>query len=70
MYKNIIFDFGGVMVDFDPKEYLVDRFCNAETEELVSQLTFESEEWKLLDAGPLRGQPADADPRQGARLCI
>ena len=51
MYKNIIFDFGGVMVDFDPKEYLVDRFCNAETEELVSQLTFESEEWKLLDAG-------------------
>ena len=22
MYKNIVFDFGGVMVDFDPKEYL------------------------------------------------
>ena len=51
MYQNIIFDLGGVMVDFDPKEYLVDRFCNAETEEQVSQLTFESEEWKLLDAG-------------------
>ncbi len=31
----------------------MDRFCNAETEELVSQLTFESEEWKLLDAGLL-----------------
>ena len=28
MYKNIIFDLGGVMVDFDPKTYLVDRFCN------------------------------------------
>ena len=26
MYKNIIFDLGGVMVDFDPKTYLVDRF--------------------------------------------
>ena len=51
MYQNIIFDLGGVMVDFDPKEYLVDRFCNAETEEQVSRLTFESEEWKLLDAG-------------------
>ena len=51
MYKNIIFDLGGVMVDFDPKTYLVDRFCNAEIEEQVSQLTFESEEWKLLDAG-------------------
>ena len=48
MYKNIIFDLGGVMVDFDPKTYLVDRFCNAEVEEQVSQLTFESEEWKLL----------------------
>ena len=51
MYKNIIFDLGGVLVDFDPKTYLVDRFCNAEVEEQVSQLTFESEEWKLLDAG-------------------
>lgn len=51
MYKNIIFDLGGVMVDFDPKTYLVDRFCNAEVEEQVSQLTFESEEWKPLDAG-------------------
>ena len=51
MYKNIIFDLGGVMVDFDPKTYLVDRFCNAEVEEQVYQLTFESEEWKLLDAG-------------------
>lgn len=51
MYKNIIFDLGGVMVDFDPKTYLVDRFCNTEVEEQVSQLTFESEEWKLLDAG-------------------
>ena len=51
MYKNIVFDFGGVMVDFDPKEYLVDRFCNADVEEQVSALTFGSEEWKLLDAG-------------------
>ena len=28
MYKNIVFDFGGVMVDFDPHEYLVDLFGN------------------------------------------
>ena len=51
MYKNIIFDLGGVMVDFDPRSYLVDRFCNAEVEEKVAQLTFDSEEWKQLDAG-------------------
>lgn len=51
MYKSIVFDLGGVMVDFDPKSYLVDRLCNAETEEKVYDLTFGSEEWKLLDAG-------------------
>ena len=33
MYKSIIFDLGGVMVDFDPKAYLVDRLCNAAIEE-------------------------------------
>ena len=51
MYKSIVFDLGGVMIDFDPKGYLVDRLCNAETEEKVYDLTFGSEEWKLLDAG-------------------
>ncbi len=51
MYKNIVFDLGGVMVDFDPKAYLVDRLCNAEIEEQVYDLTFGSEEWKQLDAG-------------------
>ena len=53
MYKSIIFDLGGVMVDFDPKAYLVDRLCNAEMEEKVYDLTFGSEEWQLLDAGKL-----------------
>ena len=51
MYKSIVFDLGGVMIDFDPKGYLVDRLCNAETEEKVYDLTFGSEDWKLLDAG-------------------
>ena len=51
MYKSIIFDIGGVLVDFDPKAYLVDRLCNAEMEEKVYDLTFGSEEWQLLDAG-------------------
>ena len=49
MYKSIIFDVGGVMIDFDPKEYLVDRLCNAEMEEKVYDLTFGSEEWKKLE---------------------
>ena len=53
MYKSIVFDLGGVMIDFDPKSYLVDRLCNAEMEEKVYDLTFGSEEWKLLDAGQI-----------------
>ena len=51
MYKSIVFDLGGVMVDFDPKSYLVDLLCNAAMEEKVYELTFGSEEWKLMDAG-------------------
>ena len=51
MYKSIVFDLGGVMVDFAPRAYLVDRICNEEIEEQVYDLTFGSEEWKLLDAG-------------------
>lgn len=53
MYKSIVFDIGGVMVDFAPKEYLVDRFFNEDIEEAVYRLTFASDEWKLLDAGQL-----------------
>lgn len=57
MYKNIVFDFGGVMVDFDPYEYLVELFGNHEVEDEVFALTFGSEEWQLLDAGRItRGE--------------
>lgn len=69
MYKNIVFDIGGVMVDFDPKLYLVDRFCNAETEDLVNRLTFESEEWQLLDAGLLSRYEANQRMLEHARAC-
>lgn len=53
MYKNIIFDLGGVVVDFNPREFLLERFYNEEIEQKVFELTFGSEEWLLLDAGKL-----------------
>ena len=28
MYKNIIFDLGGVVVDFNPRDFLMDYFMN------------------------------------------
>ena len=51
MYKNVIFDIGGVMVDFNPKDFLLERFCNTAIEEQVYQLTFGSKTWQKLDAG-------------------
>ena len=35
MYKNIIFDFGGVVVQFNPKDFLMDHFMNKRAEEIV-----------------------------------
>lgn len=51
MYKNVIFDFGGVVVDFKPKDFLMDRFMSKRTEEIVYDLTFGSQEWQDLDRG-------------------
>lgn len=51
MYKNIVFDLGGVMVEWAPRDFLMERFHNAETEKKVYALTFGSTEWSELDAG-------------------
>jgi epoxide hydrolase-like predicted phosphatase len=53
MYKNIIFDLGGVMVEWQPREYLMERFRNSITENHVYDLTFGSPEWTRLDQGRL-----------------
>ncbi|MCI2047625.1 MAG: HAD family phosphatase [Faecalibacterium sp.] len=53
MYRNIIFDLGGVMVEWKPQDYLMERFRNAITEKHVYELTFGSPEWKDLDAGKI-----------------
>ena len=42
MYKNIIFDFGGVVVDFAPKDFLMDHFMNRRAEEETYELVFGS----------------------------
>lgn len=51
MYKNILFDLGGVMVEWAPRDFLMERFHNAETEKKVFALTFGGPEWRALDAG-------------------
>ena len=53
MYKNIIFDLGGVMVEWQPREYLMEHFLNEDVEQKVYDLTFGSPEWRELDAGAI-----------------
>lgn len=48
--KNIVFDFGGVLVDFKPERSLKNHFSE-EYRELVKKHTFESEEWQEMDRG-------------------
>lgn len=59
MYKNIIFDLGGVMVDWNPKEYLMEMFHNPATEHDLYRITFGSKEWLQADSGAISRYAAD-----------
>ena len=67
MYKNIVFDLGGVVVHFNPKKFLLNRFYNQELEETIYDITFGSDEWKLLDAGEMTREEADEIMMKKAR---
>ena len=60
MYKNIIFDFGGVVVQFNPRDFLMDHFMNRHAEEIVYELTFGSQEWQDMDRGILTREEGNA----------
>ena len=59
MYKNILLDFGGVVVDFNPRNFLMDRFMNKHAEDVVYDLTFGSQEWMDLDRGIITREEAN-----------
>lgn len=60
MYKNIIFDLGGVMVHFDPREYLMEMFHDPIVEQKLYDMTFGSKEWLMVDAGDISRYAADS----------
>lgn len=64
MIQNIIFDLGGVVVDFAPREFLVDHFLNERLENILYDITFGSEEWLRLDTGELTREEANAIMRE------
>lgn len=50
MIKNIVFDFGGVLVDFDPERMTNDNFP-PEYHDTIIENVFHSEHWKNMDRG-------------------
>jgi len=50
---NIIFDFGNVLVDFKPVEYLGRQFSDKLIIDKLTDLIFRSQEWLMMDQGLL-----------------
>ena len=50
MVKNIVFDLGGVLIDFDPDRTLA-RFFRTEDAQQVHRVLFEGDLWPQLDLG-------------------
>ncbi len=58
MVQNLIFDIGGVVVNYNPRDYLVSRFYHERTENKIYDATFGSEEWEMLDKGQISWRDA------------
>lgn len=53
MIKNVIFDFGQVLIHFDPK-YMVERYVKDEADsKLLQEVIFDRLYWDKLDAGTI-----------------
>ncbi len=66
-FKAVIFDLGGVVVNYNPKSYLLDRFTDEDTEKFLYDAFFGSEEWKMLDKGTIEQHNADTVFMQRAK---
>lgn len=58
MYKNIIFDLGNVVLDYNPVAYLKEKFNDNKVEEIILDTVFKSEEWPMLDRGVITEEEA------------
>ncbi len=61
MIKNVIFDFGQVLVKFDPK-YMVEQYVSdKEDSELLQSVVFDRLYWDKLDAGTITDKQTVAE---------
>ncbi len=57
MIKNIVFDMGGVLIDFDPRRSVGNHF-DPEDRESVFKNVFRSKEWLAMDKGDISVEEA------------
>lgn len=57
MIKNIIFDLGNVLLNFDPEQFLSERYDKDMSKRLYCEI-FQSEEWLMLDKGVITQEEA------------
>lgn len=60
MIKNIVFDIGNVLLNFEPKEYVRSKVIEEKVEEIYESI-FKSEEWPMLDRGTITESAAKAN---------
>ena len=58
MLKNIIFDFGNVIMNYNPDEILNHYELSSEDHDLVRKTIFESKEWGKIDSGKITEEEA------------
>lgn len=56
--KNVVFDLGNVLVDFNPTAYLIKEYENFEDVKVLFYEVFKSREWELLDQGAITEKEA------------
>lgn len=69
MYRNVIFDLGGVVLEWNPRDFLMDYFLNKRTEDIVYDLTFGSATWQELDRGALSREEGNHAMLKEAARC-
>ena len=58
MYKNVIFDLGKVLLNYEPEEYLKSKISETDKISELNKQIFQSEEWIMLDKGTVTEREA------------
>lgn len=59
MLKNIVFDFGNVIMEWNPDEMLNHYHLTPDQHDLLKKVIFRSKEWQEIDAGKLTEKEAE-----------